>query len=161
MVTITPLGFELPTSEDYVEIEVINQNFTIAEQEFMNRPEFDMDTGKLKDSDMPEDVSGAVTHSKIMQGNPHGTKAADVPYTDDGSLNTSDVQAAIKALLDKVSALDTNLSNEITSLDARVSLLELILATDVTKNPFSVTFATLDGVTVSGIWNATNRRMEF
>lgn len=161
MATITPLGFELPTSEDYVEIEVISQNFTVAEQEFMKRPELDTGTGKLKDSDMPEDVSGAVTHSKITQGNPHGTKAADIFYTDDGSLAVTNVQAAVETLLQKANAIDTDLSNEITSLDARVSLLELILATDVTQNPFSVTFATLDGITASGVWNVTNRRMEF
>lgn len=161
MVRLTPLGFELPTSEDYVDIEVLNQNFMITEDELMQRPAYEEGKKTLPSNAMPEDVSEAVTHSKIIQGNPHGTKAADVPYADDGSLNASDVQAAIKALLGKVSSLDTDLSNEITSLDARVSLLELILATDVTKNPFSVTFTTLEGVTVSGIWNATNRRMEF
>ena len=33
--------------------------------------------------------------------------------------------------------------------------------TNVTKNPFSATFSSLDGLTVTGVWNAEQARVEF
>lgn len=45
--------------------------------------------------------------------------------------------------------------------DARLSLIELQYGTDVNGNPFIVTFETLDGVTVQGVWNEQGRRIEF
>lgn len=51
--------------------------------------------------------------------------------------------------------------SSITDLVARVELLELILNSDVSGNPFTVTFNTLDGVTASGVWNSTDGRIEF
>lgn len=47
------------------------------------------------------------------------------------------------------------------ALAARVSLLELALTTDISANPFTVTFATLDGAEVTGVWNKQNARIEF
>jgi len=46
-------------------------------------------------------------------------------------------------------------------LDARVALLELMYATDVSGNPFLVTFGTLEGVNAAGVWNKPQARMEF
>lgn len=40
-------------------------------------------------------------------------------------------------------------------------ILQLKIATDVTANPFSVTFESLDGLTVTGVWNADLARIEF
>ena len=51
--------------------------------------------------------------------------------------------------------------NTVSNLDARLSLLELIINTDVTGNPFTVTFGNLDGIDVEGVWNATSKRVEF
>lgn len=50
---------------------------------------------------------------------------------------------------------------EIDDLDARVNLLELMYSTDVSGNPFTVTFKDLSGVTVEGVHNATQGRIEF
>lgn len=50
---------------------------------------------------------------------------------------------------------------EINGIDARLTLLELLYNTDVTGNPFSVTFGTLDGVTVEGVHNKAQARIEF
>ena len=33
--------------------------------------------------------------------------------------------------------------------------------TSVTGNPFTVTFETLDGTIVEGVWNTTAKRIEF
>lgn len=49
----------------------------------------------------------------------------------------------------------------ISDLAARVELLELILNSDVTGNPYYVTFNSLDGLSVAGVWNTTDGRIEF
>ena len=46
-------------------------------------------------------------------------------------------------------------------LSARLALLELMFNTSVTGNPFTVTFETLDGTVVEGVWNTTAKRIEF
>ena len=46
-------------------------------------------------------------------------------------------------------------------MDARLALLELMYATDVSGNPFTVTFETLDGVETAGVWNQHQARIEF
>ena len=49
----------------------------------------------------------------------------------------------------------------VSGMDARLSLLELMYNTDVSGNPFTVTFESLTGLTVSGIHNTTQKRIEF
>lgn len=51
--------------------------------------------------------------------------------------------------------------SSISDLAARVELLELILNSDVTGNPYYVTFNSLDGVTATGVWNTQSERIEF
>ena len=46
-------------------------------------------------------------------------------------------------------------------MQADIDILQLKIATDVTANPFSVTFESLDGLTVTGVWNADLARIEF
>ena len=50
---------------------------------------------------------------------------------------------------------------EINGLDARLTLLELMYSTDVSGNPFTITFKELDGLQVAGVHNATQGRIEF
>ena len=45
--------------------------------------------------------------------------------------------------------------------DARLSLLELMCNTDVSGNPFTVTFENLTGLVATGVWNAALGRLEF
>ena len=49
----------------------------------------------------------------------------------------------------------------ISDLDARLALMELMYNTDVSGNPFTVTFGTLTGVDVEGVWNEPSKRVEF
>ncbi len=49
----------------------------------------------------------------------------------------------------------------ISVLDARVTLLELLFNTNVTGNPFTITFESLDGTTTAGVWNTSASRIEF
>lgn len=53
------------------------------------------------------------------------------------------------------------IQNSVESVDARLELLELMFNTKVDGNPFSVTFETLDGVTLSGVWNYDSKRVDF
>ena len=46
-------------------------------------------------------------------------------------------------------------------MQADIDILQLKIATNVTANPFSVTFESLDGLTVTGVWNADLARIEF
>ena len=49
----------------------------------------------------------------------------------------------------------------ISGIDSRLSLLELMYNTDVSGNPFTVTFESLDGTAVTGVWNQPLARVEF
>jgi len=49
----------------------------------------------------------------------------------------------------------------IASVEAAVKAIELKYGTDITKNPFSVGFVTLDDVNVTGVWNSSLGRIEF
>lgn len=49
----------------------------------------------------------------------------------------------------------------VASVEAAVKAIELKYGTDITKNPFSVGFTTLDAVNMTGVWNASLGRIEF
>ena len=49
----------------------------------------------------------------------------------------------------------------IAALDSRTTNLEMIIGGGIATNPFSITFTTLDGVDVTGVWNNVQGRIEF
>lgn len=49
----------------------------------------------------------------------------------------------------------------IAQVEATVKAIELKYSTDIQKNPFSVSFSTLSAVTVTGVWNEKQARIEF
>lgn len=51
--------------------------------------------------------------------------------------------------------------SSIDAVEASVRALELKYGTSVTENPFTVSFANLDSVNVTGVWNAAQARIEF
>ena len=55
----------------------------------------------------------------------------------------------------------SDIRGTLASLEATVEAIELKFGTSVTENPFTVTFETLDGVTVEGVWNTESKRIEF
>ena len=93
----------------------------------------------------------------------------------DGKLSESQrptVDAYTKAQTDQKisSAVDAHNSADTAHGDIRASVaamrgsinaIELKFGTNVTKNPFSATFSSLDGLTVTGAWNAEQARVEF
>ena len=50
---------------------------------------------------------------------------------------------------------------ENTKLREELELMKLKYDTSISKNPFTVTFGSLDGLTVAGVWNADLARIEF
>lgn len=46
-------------------------------------------------------------------------------------------------------------------IDSWIALLRLMFLTNVTGNPFVVTFANLEGTNVTGVWNSAQKRIEF
>ena len=54
-----------------------------------------------------------------------------------------------------------DVQNLVTTVDSRLALLELMYNTDVSGNPFTVTFETLTGLQVEGIWNTVQKRVDF
>lgn len=46
-------------------------------------------------------------------------------------------------------------------LETSVQALELKYGTQIKDNPFQVTFSSLDGATVSGVWNTAQAQIEF
>lgn len=47
------------------------------------------------------------------------------------------------------------------AVDSRLSLLELMYNTDVSGNPFTVTFDDLSNLRIKGVWNTVQKRVEF
>jgi len=123
---------------------------------------FNAGTGKAPDEDV-------VRTNQI--GVPGGIATLDA----DGHLAESQrptVDAYTKAQTDQKisSAVDAHNSAEnahgdirasVAAMNASIKAIELKFGTNVTKNPFSATFGSLDGLTVTGVWNAEQARVEF
>lgn len=53
------------------------------------------------------------------------------------------------------------LQTTVSGIDSRLAVLELKYGTNITGNSFTVTFASLAGLLVTGVWNETYQRVEF
>lgn len=116
-----------------------------------------------------------VDDSKYISSDRVGVPLGLATLGADGKLTKSqcpDVDAYTKQQTDALIDGDVAAHNEDTSahgdiraavsaVEASVKALELKYGTDITGNPFSVGFATLDGVIVTGVWNAALGRIEF
>lgn len=67
----------------------------------------------------------------------------------------------IRARMDGIAAANEETKIAVAGIDARLILLELMYRTQVSGNPFVVTFGSLDGVGVTGVWNTAQKRIEF
>lgn len=55
----------------------------------------------------------------------------------------------------------SDIRGTLATLEASVEAIELKFGANVTENPFTVTFATLNDVVVTGVWNTAQARIEF
>lgn len=76
----------------------------------------------------------------------------------------ADIRQAIPeavAAHNTASDVHPELQTTMSGIDARLAVLELKYGTNVTGNSFTVTFASLAGLLVTGVWNETYQRVEF
>lgn len=110
--------------------------------------------------DVEADLSDYATHDYVA-------KADDTLITKIFNLKQSSAEryvgtANLAKFWNLVSDLVTANTQNITSVASKVELLEMCVRdSDIGSNPFYVTFDTLDGCSVEGVWNTTNSRIDF
>lgn len=118
---------------------------------------------------------GKAPDEDVVRTNQIGVPGGIATLDADGKLSESQrptVDAYTKAQTDQKisSAVDAHNSAEnahgdirasVAAMNASIKAIELKFGTNVTKNPFSATFGSLDGLTVTGVWNAEQARVEF
>lgn len=118
---------------------------------------------------------GKAPDEDVVRTNQIGVPGGIATLDADGHLTESQrptVDAYTKAQTDQKisSAVDAHNSEEnahgdirasVAAMNASIKAIELKFGTNVTKNPFSATFSSLDGLTVTGVWNADQARVEF
>ena len=118
---------------------------------------------------------GKAPDEDVVRTNQIGVPGGVATLDADGKLSESQrptVDAYTKAQTDQKisSAVDAHNSAEnahgdirasVAAMNASIKAIELKFGTNVTKNPFSATFGSLDGLTVAGAWNAEQARVEF
>ena len=118
---------------------------------------------------------GTAPDEDVVRTNPSGVPGGVATLDADGKLSESQrptVDAYTKVQTDQKisSAVDAHNSAEnahgdirasVAAMNASIKAIELKFGTNVTKNPFSATFGSLDGLTVTGVWNAEQARVEF
>ena len=118
---------------------------------------------------------GVGDDSSFVKNNQIGVPGGIATLDADGHLTESQrpaVDAYTKAETDQhiSAAVDTHNSADtahgdirasMAAMNANIKAIELKFSTNVTKNPFSATFSSLDGLTVTGVWNAEPARVEF
>ena len=67
----------------------------------------------------------------------------------------------IQERMEQVSAASARVEAATAQVDARLTLLEMMYRTDVSGNPFTVSFDGLTGLVATGVWNAELARLEF
>lgn len=73
----------------------------------------------------------------------------------------SDGRIMLDPAPDTVSENGTNINKELLQpIEDRVVLLMNRIFDNITSNPFEITFDTLDGVVVNGVWNTSLNRIE-
>mgnify|MGYP000420604671 CR=1 FL=1 len=78
-------------------------------------------------------------------------------HHDQGSRPTRRISAAVDAHNGAENA-HSDIRASVAAMNASIKAIELKFGTNVTKNPFSATFGSLDGLTVTGAWNAEQAR---
>jgi hypothetical protein len=113
--------------------------------------------------------------SKYLRTEQVGTPSGLATLDADGKLTESqrpDIDAYTRKQTDDLIDQDVATHNtdesshgdiraSIAEIDAAVKNIELKYGTEIKKNPFSVGFADLSAVNVTGVWNASLGRIEF
>lgn len=95
------------------------------------------------------DASGKLTESQRPDN--AGYSKTEVDNLVSQSINTHNGSSTAHA----------DIRGTMAELEAAVHAIDLKYGTNVSENPFTVTFATLDNVVVTGVWNTDQARIEF
>ena len=118
---------------------------------------------------------GKAPDEDVVRTNQIGVPGGVATLDADGKLSESQrpaVDAYTKAETDQriSAAMDAHNGAEnahsdirasVAAMNASIKAIELKFGTNVTKNPFSATCGSLDGLDVAGVWNAEQARVEF
>ncbi len=117
------------------------------------------DLSDYPDTAVPEKYGGCVRrYPVIITVGPEAGAQLDYPA---GAWVTWEELAEAIAAHDGDPAAHPYLLNLCAGLDARLALLELMYNTQISGNPFTVTFESLTGLVATGVWNVTLGRLEF
>lgn len=123
---------------------------------------FNAGTGKAPDEDVVRTgqvgVPGGIA---TLDADGHLTESQR-PESD--AYNKEETDQRISASVDAHNTAENahgDLRASIAAMNASVKAIELKFGTNVKKNPFNVTFGSLDGVSVTGVWNSEQARLEF
>lgn len=147
-----------PGEEDFYRIDDFNKNADVIDQE-LRRVEKNIESAITEVRGAIEDIDFSEIHSaldqKVDKVPGKGLSSNDFTNTDKQQITTNR-----QDILD-LSALVTSMHNQITQNTSKINTLWDALFSDITANPFSVTFGNLGGISLtSGVWNTTLQRLE-
>lgn len=139
-------NLNLPELHDYAQIGQLNENAEIIDRELQNG----------KDALAAHDVSRD-SHEDIRQQIQNANDGLDNVYT---KPETDDLIAGAVAAHNADEAAHPYILHQLADYGARIKMLEDFLYNDITGNPHMITFTTLDGLIVTGVWNEAQARLE-
>lgn len=117
------------------------------------------DLSDYPESAVPKEFGGCVRRYPVhLEIGPAATVHLEYPA---GAWATHEELAAAIGEHSGNTAAHPYLMELLSGQNARLFLLELMYATDVSGNPYTVTFETLTGLVCTGVWNAVQNRLEF
>lgn len=110
--------------------------------------------------DAAADLSSYITEDYVAKAN--DTLITEIFNTKQSSTERYVGTANLAKFWTLVSSLVTANTQDVTNVASRVELLEMYVKnSEIEGNPFYVTFDTLDGCSVEGVWNTANSRIDF
>ena len=136
----------LPENSDYALIEPLNENTQAIDAELKNRE------------------NALIAHDASVESHPD--ILAQIRNINDGMDNvytkpeTDDLVSSAVSTHNADEAAHPYILHQLVDRTARIKMLEDFLYNDITGNPHSITFVTLDGLVVTGVWNEAQARLE-
>ena len=139
-------NLNLPDGSDYAQIETLNENTVQIDAEL-----------KAREYALAAHDTSQLSHAGLRQLIQNLDAALDDVYT---KPETDARIAEDIAAHNTDEAAHPYILHQLVDHAARIKMLEDFLYNDITGNPHSITFVTLDGLVVTGVWNETQARLE-
>lgn len=139
-------NLNLPEGSDYAQIESLNENAVRIDTEL-----------KAREAALAVHDVSYLSHADLRQLIQNLDAALDDVYT---KPETDARIAEGIAAHNTDEAAHPYILHQLVDRTARIKMLEDFLYNDITGNPHSITFVTLDGLVVTGVWNEAQARLE-